>query len=117
VVPYENEIKGLVFDAHRSTSNHYDIKETKNKLKASGIFWIGMKKRIEKELKICSCKLMICIRSNTKKVSVYRKIDSQKPRERFQADTTVIPFMIVPSKQYLLNIKDHFSRFVWSFLN
>jgi len=59
---------------------------------------------------------MICNRSNAKKVSVYRKIDSQKPRERFQADTTVIPFMIAPSKQYLLNIKDHFSRFVWSFL-
>jgi len=45
VVPYKNEIKGLVFDAHRSTSNHYDIKETKNKLKASGIFWNEKKNR------------------------------------------------------------------------
>lgn len=42
-------------------------------------------------------------------------IISKKPRERFQAETTHIPKEYSAHYKYLLNIKEHFSRFMWSF--
>ena len=80
-----------------------------------GVFWNGMNNRILKELSTCSCKLLIVQRSSAKPVQRYRKIDCKKPKERFQADTTKLPDKFSNDIHYLLNVKDHFSRFAWSY--
>lgn len=87
------------------------------KIKEKRIGWSGMKQRIENILKNCSCKVLVPSRSNAQKITRYRKINSSHVRERFQIDLTNIAAEIPhEAKESILNVKDHFSKYSWSFL-
>ena len=87
------------------------------KIKATLIGWIGVKNRITRELALFSCQLLLKERSGLKTIKMYRRIVSEAPKERFQIDTALLPAeMHTDSVIYLLNMKDHFSKYVWCFL-
>lgn len=86
VIPYAGEIKNLIMKAHRSESNHYDPDETVKQLMEMRIQWNGMGNRVKSELTKCSCRLMVK-KTHKKPLKFYRRIISNKPKERFQADT------------------------------
>jgi transposase InsO family protein len=116
IIPYEFEIKDIIFLNHESDSIHIPAREIYARLLEVGISWIGALHRINKELKDCSCKNLIALRSPAKKIRYYRKIECHAPKERFQMDIAELPPQIqIKKKRYILNIKDHFSKYVWSF--
>ena len=116
-IPYEAEIKGLIFTFHESNSNHVPARDILLKIRDCGISWHGILNRITKELKSCPCKVLLVQRSQIKRIKHYRKIISKTPQERFQIDLANLPKEILTNSQsYLCNIKDHFSKYSWSFL-
>lgn len=117
VIPFEQEIKGLIFTLHDLKGIHAPAREVLLRIQECCIGWLGMLNRIKKELKLCSCKTLLIQRSGIKKIKYYRKIDSKAPLERFQVDLADLPKgMSLPNKSYLCNVKDHFSKYLWLFI-
>ena len=51
------------------------------------------------------------------KNSAVKHIESRKPTERYQADTVYLSdYLTKNTKQYLLTVIDHFSKFGWAVL-
>ena len=73
--------------------------------------------RIFKGISKSSCKNLLVARSKLQKITTYKRIVSTNPKERFQADTTHLSLSLQKDQaKHLLNIKDHFSRYSWSFI-
>ena len=118
IIPYESEIKGIIFFFHDANSIHVPCNEILFRIKKEGIVWLGMALRIKRELDLCSCHTLLVSRSKIPRIRNYMQIFSKAPQERLQIDLAHLPKVIkvdMPSP-YLLNIKDHFSKYSWSFL-
>jgi hypothetical protein len=117
-IPYESEVRDLIKLCHMSKTNHYDVKATVKELKKLRIHWAGMELRVKKKINQCACKKIIVIRSKLPKVVSYKRIISKNSLERFQANTTFLSNEAAGGNggKIILNVKDHFSKYAWSFL-
>ena len=112
----EGEYELKIIDNINISLLHLDKNKILDKIKELKIFYHGIYYDIENIINICH----ICIQKN---LQFYKRQSSKQilmsaPLERIVIDLTYLPeFLLkISNYKYLLNIADHFSKYVTSYL-
>ena len=115
VIPYSYEINDIIYQAHTSAGSHLSIQKTLEEIRKIGYRWENYES-YERQFWL-DWDIWGGRHQKRLKNSAVKHIESRKPTGRYQADTIYLSnYLTKNTKQYLLTVIDHFSKFGWAVL-
>ena len=115
IIPNVNNVIGLIEKIHKLI-NHQSYSKIKEKIKEFNIYYKGISYDSLNITNLCK----VCIQNNAVfyKREPCKQIIMSKPKDRYLMDLTYIPIELIENNQYkyILNVIDHFSKFLFSYL-
>ena len=115
VIPYSYEINDIIYQAHTSAGSHLSIQKTLEEIRKIGYRWENYESYVRQfwlDWDIWGGRHQKRLKNNAVK-----HIESRKPTEKYQADTVYLSdYLTKNTKQYLLTVIHHFSKFGWAAL-
>ena len=115
IIPRELEAEEIIYQNHIKHGSHLKVTPTLKEIKKSAYDW----NHIEKDIREFYFKCPTCeIRSSKHRKSYEVKhIESDYPRQRYQADRVYLTDHILDDTRYLFTMVDHFTKFWWTIFN
>ena len=107
--------RNFIISYFHTNSNHYEMRIVAENIRKNLIYWKTIQTSINQFISKCVCRTLMTSRTIHKNIHLKTQIISSRPLERIQADTCELKGIYTESI-ILLNLKDHFSKFCWSYI-